>query len=140
MLKRYKGKFIKIYIMSKLDYLTEDTLLPQDQKFVCLSFLTDNYRNIFLKMDIEGGEINILRTLSQKNLAKISVISIEILPGTATLNFISSLDLFMPFDYEFYRERRYGLIHIERKNPHWTDNLNLFQNLILINSKPNLPF
>jgi hypothetical protein len=96
--------------------------------------------NIFLKMDIEGGEINILQTLSQKNLTKISVISIEILPGTATLNFISSLDLFMPFDYEFYRERRYGLIHIERKNPHWTDNLNLFQNLILINSKPNLPF
>ena len=27
--------------MSKLDYLTEDTLLPSDQKFVCLSFLTD---------------------------------------------------------------------------------------------------
>jgi FkbM family methyltransferase len=96
--------------------------------------------HIFLKMDIEGGEINILQTLSQKNLTKISVISIEILPGTATLNFISSLDSFMPFDYEFYRERRYGLIHIERKNPHWTDNLNLFQNLILINSKPNLPF
>ena len=27
--------------MSKTDYLTEDTLLPTDQKFVCLSFLTD---------------------------------------------------------------------------------------------------
>jgi len=27
--------------MQKLDYLTEDTLLPTDQKFVCLSFLTD---------------------------------------------------------------------------------------------------
>ena len=27
--------------MSKIDYLTEDTLLPSDQKFVCLSFLTD---------------------------------------------------------------------------------------------------
>jgi hypothetical protein len=27
--------------MSKVDYLTEDTLLPVDQKFVCLSFLTD---------------------------------------------------------------------------------------------------
>jgi hypothetical protein len=28
--------------MSKVDYLTEDQLLPSDQKFVCLSFLTDS--------------------------------------------------------------------------------------------------
>lgn len=28
--------------MSKVDYLTEDTLLPEGQKFVCLSFLTDS--------------------------------------------------------------------------------------------------
>lgn len=95
--------------------------------------------HIFLKMDIEGSEINILRTLSQKNLEKISAISIEILPGSATLNFIASLDAFMPINFEFYRERRYGMIHINRKNPHWTDNLNLFQNLIMINSKPSLP-
>jgi hypothetical protein len=27
--------------MSKLDYLTEDSILPNGQKFVCLSFLTD---------------------------------------------------------------------------------------------------
>lgn len=27
--------------MSKVDYLTEDSLLPDGQKFVCLSFLTD---------------------------------------------------------------------------------------------------
>jgi hypothetical protein len=27
--------------MSKVDYLTEDTLLPKDQKFICMSFLTD---------------------------------------------------------------------------------------------------
>lgn len=27
--------------MSKVDYLTEDTLLPDGQKFVCISFLTD---------------------------------------------------------------------------------------------------
>jgi len=30
-----------IELMSKTDYLTEDTLLPAEQKFVCLSFLTD---------------------------------------------------------------------------------------------------
>jgi hypothetical protein len=27
--------------MSKVDYMTEDTFLPADQKYVCLSFLTD---------------------------------------------------------------------------------------------------
>jgi molecular chaperone DnaK (HSP70) len=27
--------------MSKVDYLTEDTILPRDQKFICMSFLTD---------------------------------------------------------------------------------------------------
>ena len=27
--------------MSKVDYLTEDTFLPTDQKYVCMSFLTD---------------------------------------------------------------------------------------------------
>ena len=27
--------------MSKVDFLTEDSLLPENQKFVCLSFLTD---------------------------------------------------------------------------------------------------
>jgi hypothetical protein len=69
--------------------------------------------HIFLKLDIEGGEIDILKTLSQTNLKKISAISIEILPGNATLNFISSLNTFMPVMYEFYRERRYGLIHID---------------------------
>ena len=95
--------------------------------------------HIFLKMDIEGGEIGILKTLSQKNLTKISIVSIEVLPGNATLNFIAALDAFMPINYEFYRERRLGMIHIKRKNPHWTDNLNLFQNLILINSSPSLP-
>ena len=39
--------------MSKLDYLTEDTLLPQDQKFVCLSFLTDKE----LKTTLSGIKI-----------------------------------------------------------------------------------
>jgi molecular chaperone DnaK (HSP70) len=27
--------------MSKVDYLTEDTILPKDQKYICMSFLTD---------------------------------------------------------------------------------------------------
>ncbi len=91
--------------------------------------------NIFLKIDIEGNEISVLKTLSAEILAKISVISIEILPSSYNLNFISHLNDFIPATYEFFRERRYGLISIQRNNPHWTDNLNLFQNLILINSQ-----
>lgn len=34
--------------MSKVDYLTVDTLLPSDQKFVCLSFLTDKENKLTL--------------------------------------------------------------------------------------------
>ena len=31
--------------MSIVDYLKEDSILPSNQKFVCLSFLTDNHEN-----------------------------------------------------------------------------------------------
>jgi hypothetical protein len=88
-----------------------------------------------LKIDIEGNEIDILKTLPEDVLGKIAIISIEILPSINNLDFISRLNDFIPLTYEFYRERRYGLVSIQRNNPHWTDNLNLFQNLILINSQ-----
>jgi FkbM family methyltransferase len=90
---------------------------------------------IFLKLDIEGNEINILKTLPLNLIKKISVISIEITPKGDTSNFIHRLHEFIPQSFNFYRERRYGLVKINRINPHWTDNLNLFQNLILINSQ-----
>ena len=92
--------------------------------------------DIFLKLDIEGNEVNILKTLSQQWLQKLTVISLEIIPNGNSLNFINRLNEYIPLSYEFYRERRSGLIYINRKNPHWTDSLNLFQNLILINSSP----
>ena len=91
--------------------------------------------NIFLKIDIEGNEISVLKSLPEDILAKISVVSIEILPSSDNLNYITCLNGFIPPTYEFYRERRYGLVKIQRNDPHWTDNLNLFQNLILINSQ-----
>lgn len=34
--------------MSAVDYLTEDSLLPQNQKFVCISFLSDNEKKTTL--------------------------------------------------------------------------------------------
>jgi len=35
--------------MSGVDYLTEDTFLPEDQKFVCISFLSDPENKVSLK-------------------------------------------------------------------------------------------
>jgi hypothetical protein len=52
--------------------------------------------DIFLKMDIEGNEIKILKSLPQEMYANISVISIEILPGNETLNFVDQLNDFVP--------------------------------------------
>jgi len=34
--------------MSKIDYLTEDTIIPDNQKFVCISFLSDKDNKISL--------------------------------------------------------------------------------------------
>lgn len=35
--------------MSSVDYLAEDTFLPEDQKFVCISFLSDSEKKLSLK-------------------------------------------------------------------------------------------
>lgn len=35
--------------MSSVDYLTEDNFLPEDQKFVCISFLSDSENKVTLK-------------------------------------------------------------------------------------------
>jgi FkbM family methyltransferase len=123
--QNYASRNIKT--KEKLKTITLTEVFNLDAKKLNLS--------IFLKIDIEGNEISVLKTLSEDILTKISVVSIEILPSSNNLNHISCLNSFMPLTYEFYRERRYGLVKIQRNNPHWTDNLNLFQNLILINSQ-----
>ena len=48
-----------------------------DTKNTDLSFLTDNYNNIFLKMDIEGGEYPWLLSVDDNTLNKIKQIAIE---------------------------------------------------------------
>jgi FkbM family methyltransferase len=90
---------------------------------------------IILKMDIEGNEVSVLQTLSRQVLEKLSFISIEITPISNSENFLSRLNEMIPNHFDFYRERRYGWIKISRFDAHWTDNLNLFQNLILVNKK-----
>lgn len=88
---------------------------------------------ILLKIDIEGSELSILQDLSRICFNNIGLISVEILPTLDTLNFFDDLCKFMPANFLFYRETRYGMIPISRKNPHWSDRLNLFQNLLLVN-------
>jgi hypothetical protein len=60
---------------------------------------------------------------------------LEITPISDSNNFLIELDQFLPKSFNFYRERRLGWVHIDRSNPHWTDHLNVFQNLILVNRR-----
>jgi hypothetical protein len=48
-----------------------------DDKHTDLSFLTDKYNDIFLKMDVEGGEFKWLSSISFERLSKFKQMSIE---------------------------------------------------------------
>ena len=88
---------------------------------------------IFLKIDIEGDEVLILKSLLKKYWNLIGVVSFEVTESANTLNIIDKIANFLPDNFLIFREVRYGLIPINRDKPHWTDQLNLFQNIILIN-------
>jgi FkbM family methyltransferase len=88
---------------------------------------------IFLKIDIEGDELLILKSLLEKWWNLIGVVSFEVTEHANTLNIIDKLNEFLPDNFLIFREVRYGLISINRHKPHWTDQLNLFQNIILVN-------
>ena len=88
---------------------------------------------IFLKIDIEGDEVLILKSLLKKYWNLIGVVSFEVTESANTLNIIDKIDKFLPDNFLIFREVRYGLIPINRDKPHWTDQLNLFQNIILVN-------
>lgn len=96
----------------------------------------DNW--VFLKIDIEGNELEILKTLSKSNWEKIGIISCEIHFCNDTYLPIDQLNRFVPKNFEYFRETRFGLYPLNRIKPHWTDQLNLFQNLILINKDLNI--
>lgn len=63
---------ISIILMSK-DYLTEDSLLPSSQKFVCISFLSDTENKLSLKGVKVRGAFNTVEEASEhaKNLQSI---------------------------------------------------------------------
>jgi FkbM family methyltransferase len=88
----------------------------------------------FLKIDIEGNEIKILKSLQPEVISTLPIISLEITHKINEEDFIGELDTFLPKEFQFYRERRFGLVKVNRQKPHWTDTLKLFQNLILVNT------
>jgi FkbM family methyltransferase len=88
---------------------------------------------ILLKIDIEGNELTILQDLSKVYFNKICLMVVEINPTLDTLNFFDDLCKFIPDNFLFYRETRYGMISVSREKPHWSDRLNLFQNFLLVN-------
>jgi FkbM family methyltransferase len=87
----------------------------------------------FLKLDIEGNELKILGSIDTKYLDRITAMSIEIHYERNTLNVIDKINKILPSNFEIYRETRYGMNKLSRLKPHWTDQLNLFQNLIILN-------
>jgi len=89
----------------------------------------------FLKLDIEGNELDILRSINIDYLNKIKAISVEIHHEINTINVIDKINEILPNYFEVFRETRYGMIKLSRLKPHWTDQLNLFQNLIIINQR-----
>jgi len=88
----------------------------------------------FLKLDIEGNELDILRSIHSRYIDKIKAISVEIQYEKNTINVIDQINEILPIHFEIYRETRYGMTKLSRFKPHWSDQLNLFQNLIIVNS------
>ena len=83
---------------------------------------------------MEGNELEILRMVSTKYLDRITAIYIEIHYERNTTNIIDQINKILPFNFEVYRETRYGMTKLSRLKPHWTDQLNLFQNLIILHT------
>jgi FkbM family methyltransferase len=92
-----------------------------------------NNEHYFLKLDIEGNEIEILRSIATKYLDRIAAMSIEVHYEANTINIIDKINIILPSNFDIYRETRYGMNKLSRLKPHWTDQLNLFQNLIILN-------
>jgi hypothetical protein len=77
--------------MSKTDYLTEDNLFPDDQKFVCLSFLTDKEN----KTTLSG--IKVRGAFSSYELACDHAKKIQTVDPSFNV-FVGELGKWLPFD------------------------------------------
>jgi FkbM family methyltransferase len=62
---------------NKISFIRKNINFLNDNNYSNLSFLCDKYNNIFLKMDIEGGEYNWLLGIDETRLNKFKQIVIE---------------------------------------------------------------
>ena len=62
---------------NKINFIKKNIDGLCDDKHTDLSFLADKYNEIFLKMDVEGGEFKWLSTISLERLSKFKQMSIE---------------------------------------------------------------
>ena len=74
---------------NKISFIQKNINSFNDDKNSNLSFLIKKYNNIFLKMDIEGGEYDWLLSINEKQLNKFKQIVIEI-HGIKSNNFYDS--------------------------------------------------
>ena len=115
----------KVKSKEKVNCITLESILRSNK-------IEDN-EVYFLKLDIEGRELEILKSVATKYLERITAMSIEIHYERNTFNVIDQINKILPYNFEIYRETRYGMKKLSRISPHWTDQLNLFQNLIILN-------
>lgn len=62
---------------TNIQFIKKNINSVNDENHTNLSFLTDKYSNIFLKMDIEGGEYPWLSQINEQDLSKFKQIVIE---------------------------------------------------------------
>ena len=62
---------------NKINFIKKNIDGLCDDKHTDLSFLADKYNEIFLKMDVEGGEFKLLSTISLERISKFKQMSIE---------------------------------------------------------------
>jgi len=118
------------------------TVLSGSQKAVIRSVtltqilnLVDTAHHTFVKIDIEGAEIDLIVNLEDKLRDSVSVYHLEISSRTSVDDPMKILNKLMPSYFKFFRETRFGMIKINRKNFHWSDREKYFQNIILINTR-----
>ena len=118
------------------------TVLGDSQKRVLRSVTlteilnsVDTSHHTFVKIDIEGAEIDLIINLEDKLRESVSVYHLEISSRTSVDDPLTILNKLFPNDFKFFRETRFGMILINRESFHWSDREKYFQNIILINTR-----
>jgi hypothetical protein len=77
---------------NKISFIKKNIHNINDDNNTDLSFLTDKYDKIFLKIDIEGGEYDIFRDIDKNILSKIKKIAIEVHDSNRNKELINNIN------------------------------------------------